>query len=88
MTAPDTPIEKLTRIFIKMRDAKAKLSAEFKEEEAKLVAQMDQIKAVLLDYCKEHSFWSSVPQHENAVLDKRLGVYGEVCCGEQLARVS
>jgi hypothetical protein len=54
MTAPDTPIEKLTRIFIKMRDAKAKLAAEFKEEETKLTAQMDQVKAALLDYCKEH----------------------------------
>jgi hypothetical protein len=50
----DTPIEKLTRVFIKMRDAKAQLAAEFKEKEAALTSQMDQVKAALLDYCKEH----------------------------------
>jgi len=50
----DAPIEKLTRVFIKMRDAKAKLAAEFKEKEAELTAQMDAVKAALLDYCKEH----------------------------------
>jgi len=50
----DTPIEKLTRVYIKMRDAKAKLAAEFKEKEYSLNAQMDQVKAALLDYCKEH----------------------------------
>jgi hypothetical protein len=50
----DTPIEKLTRVYIKMRDAKAKLAAEFKEKETELNTQMDQVKAALLDYCKEH----------------------------------
>jgi phage host-nuclease inhibitor protein Gam len=50
----DTPIEKLTRIYIKMRDAKAKLSAEFKQKDDELTDQMNQIKAALLDYCKEH----------------------------------
>jgi phage host-nuclease inhibitor protein Gam len=50
----DTPIEKLTRVYIKMRDAKAKLAAEFKEKEDALTAQMDQVKGALLDYCKEH----------------------------------
>lgn len=50
----DTPIEKLTRVYIKMRDAKAKLAAEFKEQEDALTAQMDQVKGALLDYCKEH----------------------------------
>lgn len=37
-----------------MRDAKAKLAAEFKEQEDTLTAQMDQVKGALLDYCKEH----------------------------------
>lgn len=50
----DTPIEKLTRIFIKMRDAKAKLAAEFKQKDDELTDQMNHIKAALLDYCKEH----------------------------------
>jgi hypothetical protein len=50
----DTPIEKLTRVYIKMRDAKATLATEFKEKEDALTAQMDQVKGALLDYCKEH----------------------------------
>jgi phage host-nuclease inhibitor protein Gam len=50
----EMPIEKLTRVYIKMRDAKAKLAAEFKEKEDQLNSQMDQIKSALLDYCKEH----------------------------------
>jgi phage host-nuclease inhibitor protein Gam len=50
----DAPIEKLTRVYIKMRDAKAKLSAEFKQKDDELTDQMNQIKAALLDYCKEH----------------------------------
>jgi phage host-nuclease inhibitor protein Gam len=50
----DATVEKLTRVFIKMRDAKAKLAAEFKEKEDELSSQMDQIKSALLDYCKEH----------------------------------
>jgi len=50
----DTPIEKLTRVYIKMRDAKAKLSAEYKRQDDELTDQMNQIKGALLDYCKEH----------------------------------
>lgn len=50
----DAPIEKLTRVYIKMRDAKAKLSAEFKQKDDELTDQMNHIKAALLDYCKEH----------------------------------
>jgi phage host-nuclease inhibitor protein Gam len=53
-TSTDAPIEKLTRVYIKMRDAKAKLSAEFKQKDDELTDQMNQIKAALLDYCKEH----------------------------------
>lgn len=54
MTTSDTPLDKLTRVYIKMRDAKAKLSAEFKEKDAAITSQMDQVKAALLDYCREH----------------------------------
>ena len=46
--------EKLTRVYLKIRDEKAKLSAEYKEKEASLNQQMDKVKAALLDYCKEH----------------------------------
>ena len=46
--------EKLTRVYLKIRDEKAKLSAEYKEKESSLNQQMDKVKAALLDYCKEH----------------------------------
>jgi len=91
----DTPIEKLTRVYIKMRDAKAKLAAEFKEKEYSLNAQMDQVKAALLDYCKEHEVESVrtasglvYRSKKNAVLDQRLGSHAPVCCREQRAGVS
>ena len=45
--------EKLTRVYLKIRDEKAKLSAEYKEKEASLNQQMDKVKTALLDYCKE-----------------------------------
>jgi phage host-nuclease inhibitor protein Gam len=55
MTTTDTPLDKLTRVFIKMRDAKAKLAAEYKEKDEAIASQMDQVKAALLDYCREHN---------------------------------
>tara|TARA_R110000823_G_scaffold216748_8_gene346269 strand:+ start:993 stop:1391 length:399 start_codon:yes stop_codon:yes gene_type:complete len=54
MTTSDTPLDKLTRVYIKMRDAKAKLAAEYKEKDEGITSQMDQVKAALLDYCREH----------------------------------
>ena len=45
--------EKLTRVYLKIRDEKAKLSAEYKEKEASLNQQMDKVKTALLDYCKD-----------------------------------
>jgi phage host-nuclease inhibitor protein Gam len=55
MTETTTSLDKLTRVFIKMRDAKAKLAAEYKEKEEAITSQMDQVKAALLDYCREHN---------------------------------
>lgn len=55
MTTTDTSLDKLTRVYIKMRDAKAKLAAEYKEQDSAITAQMDQVKAALLDYCREHN---------------------------------
>lgn len=49
----EKPIEKLTRVYLKIRDAKAALSAKFKEEEKQLVEQMNAVKSALLDYCEE-----------------------------------
>jgi len=50
--------EKLTRVYIKIRDEKAKLSAEYKEKEVNLNQQMDKVKAALLDYCKDNGLES------------------------------
>lgn len=49
----DIPVEKLTKVFIKIRDKRSELSAKFKEEDGILAEQQDKIKRALLDYCKE-----------------------------------
>ena len=48
-------VDKLTKTYIKMRDKRAELSAEFKEADAAVSAQMDRVKQALLDYCKEQN---------------------------------
>lgn len=55
MTTPTLPIDKLTRVFVKIRDARAELSAQFKQKDEELSTQMDEIKRALLDYCKEQN---------------------------------
>lgn len=50
--------EKLTRVYLKIRDKKAQLSAEFKKQEEDLNHQLDQVKGALLDYCKEQGLES------------------------------
>jgi len=45
--------QKLTKVYLKIRDEKARLSAEFKQKEDDLNQQLDRVKAALLDYCKE-----------------------------------
>lgn len=52
----DDPIQvdKLTRVYIKIRDARAALAAKFKEEDGELASQLETVKAALLDYCKDH----------------------------------
>ena len=48
-------VAKLTRVYIKIRDKRAELSANFKTEDDKLKEQQDRIKRALLDHCKEHN---------------------------------
>lgn len=50
----ETPsrIERLTRVYIKIRDEKARISKEFKEKESGLKDQLGKVKTALLDYCK------------------------------------
>lgn len=48
-------IDKLTRVFVKIRDAKSALSDEFKKKDTELTAQMDELKRAMLDYCKDQN---------------------------------
>lgn len=44
--------EKLTRVFLKIRDRRSEIKAAFDEEDKKLVAQQDKVKEALLNFCK------------------------------------
>jgi len=48
------PVEKLVRVFIKIRDTRSKLKAEFEEEDNALKEKLDAIRQALLEHCKEH----------------------------------
>ena len=45
--------EKLTTVYLKIKDKRAELTAEFKEKDAELVEQLNKVKRALLDYCEE-----------------------------------
>lgn len=47
-------LDKLTKAYIKIRDAKSKLKAEYDAADAALTEQQDTIKRALLDHCKDH----------------------------------
>ena len=51
----DTSVDRLTRIYLKIRDAKSAAAAEFKEKDQKLTDQLNLVKSQLLSYCKEHN---------------------------------
>jgi hypothetical protein len=45
--------EKLTTVYLKIKDKRSELSAEFKEKDAELLDQLDKVKKALLEYCEE-----------------------------------
>ena len=47
-------VDKLTRAYLKIRDKRAELAAEFKAADNELLEQIETIKDALLDYCKTH----------------------------------
>ena len=51
-TSQDIPVDKLTKVYIKIRDAKSELKAEFDKQEKELQAQMDEIERQLLEVCR------------------------------------
>ncbi len=49
---PQVPTEKLVKAYIKMRDARAVLSAEYEAKDKEIKDQMELIEHTLLDVCK------------------------------------
>ena len=49
---PSIPLDKLTAIYIKMRDAKDKLTADYKQQYAHLEEQMSVLELEMLEICK------------------------------------
>ena len=51
----DVSAKRLTKTYIKIRAARAELSAKFKEEDGALARQIEVLKNALLDYCDSHN---------------------------------
>lgn len=55
MSTTEKPsVEKLVKVFIKIREKRAAAKREFEEADKELEAQQDMIKAELLNHCNEH----------------------------------
>jgi len=48
-------LEKLTKVFLKIKARRNELSTEFKKQDDNLKTQQDTIKKALLDHCKKHN---------------------------------
>jgi hypothetical protein len=57
-TKPTVPVEKLVKVYLKMKQKRAEITAAFNEEDEKLKAQMDKVKSALLEYCKDQNLES------------------------------
>ena len=55
MTEDTATVDKLTRVFVKIRDKRSALAAEFKAQDEALKEQQETIKAHLLQHCKDHN---------------------------------
>ena len=55
--------DKLAEVYIKIREAKAKLKREFDEKYARMEEQQNQIKRALLQYCKDEGLESFRTAH-------------------------
>lgn len=51
----NVPLEKLVRVFLKMRNARDKLVKEHEAELGAIEAQMQAVRQALLGYCKDHN---------------------------------
>ena len=52
------PLAKMTKVYLKIKAERDKLSAEYKEADDKLVRQQDKIRSTLLGYLKENDIKS------------------------------
>ena len=52
------PVEKLVKVYLKMKAKHDEARIAYEEEEKKLKAQMDKVKVALLMYCKEQNIES------------------------------
>lgn len=52
-TEEEVSPEKFTKVYLKIREKRAELKAQFEQEDSKLEAQLNAIKSALLDYCKK-----------------------------------
>jgi hypothetical protein len=55
MTEEAMTVDRLTRVFVKLRDKRAELAAQFKTEDDALKEKQEVIKAHLLQHCKDHN---------------------------------
>ena len=53
-TLPVVPPEKLVKAYLKIKAAKAELTAEYEDKTTRLDKQMAKVKEHLLEYCKVH----------------------------------
>jgi hypothetical protein len=49
----EVPVEKLVKVYLKIKDTLAERKAAYDEEEKKLKDKMAKVKSALLDYCRE-----------------------------------
>lgn len=55
---PEVAVDKLVKIYIKMRDKHTEMLHEFQERENAIKEQMDKVKSALLQYCKDNNLES------------------------------
>jgi hypothetical protein len=63
MTDSNVSVDQLAGVYVKIREAKSKLKADFDEKYGRMTEQQDKIKRALLDYCKEQGLNSFNTNH-------------------------
>jgi hypothetical protein len=54
----DIDVNKLVRVYLKMKDAHTQMLHDFQEKETHIKSQMDQVKQALLEHCKQNNIES------------------------------